>query len=109
MSPDRAIIQADGKDLSFVTVSVVDKDGLVVPAAEHKLSFSIKGPGEIVATDNGDPTNFTSFKSHDRKAFNGLCLVIVRAKQGSEGIINLIASSSDLQEAVADIAVKPSL
>ena len=73
---DRKIINADGDDLSFITVSIADKNGLTVPEANNKVSFTIEGPGEIVATDNGDPANMVSFASKEREAYFGLLLVI---------------------------------
>jgi len=94
--PDRATIHADGKDLSFITVTVADNDGLMVPRAKNALTFTISGPGEIVATDNGDPTSFESFQSPQRKAFNGLALVIVRSKAGDAGKITVKASGDGL-------------
>ncbi|HEX7026265.1 MAG TPA: beta-galactosidase GalB [Gammaproteobacteria bacterium] len=104
--PDHPVIQADGFDLSFVTVSVVDDKGLVVPDADHMLTFTIEGPGEIAATDNGDPTNLVSFASTEREAFNGLCLVIVRAKAGQGGRIKLTASSETLRNGAAYISAR---
>ena len=53
-----------------------------MPRTNNKIDFSIEGPGEIVATDNGDPTNMVSFSSKKREAFNGLCLVVVRSIAG---------------------------
>jgi beta-galactosidase len=99
LSPDRTAIQADGRDLSFVTVSVCDAKGQTVPTAKHTLRFEISGPGEIVATDNGDATDLTVFASPERKAFNGLALVIVRAKPGANGSITLKAVSDGLAPA----------
>jgi beta-galactosidase len=61
LEPDRSKIHADGLDLSFVTVTVTDIAGLMSPRATNQIQFSIEGPGEIVATDNGDPTSFESF------------------------------------------------
>jgi len=94
---DRSEILADGLDLSFVTVRVTDRNGLTCPRANNSIRFSIEGPGEIVATDNGDPTSFESFQSPARKAFNGLCLVIVRSIPGRSGTIRLKAESDSLQ------------
>ena len=102
-SADRATIQADGQDLSFVTVSVTDKEGLMSPRAKNLIEFSIEGPGEIVATDNGDAANLVSFASTQREAFNGLCLVIVRGKIGQPGTIRLKATSSGLESAIISI------
>ena len=96
LEPDRKKISADGKDLSFVTVTVTDKNGVTAPRADHGLHFEIQGPGEIIATDNGDPTSFESFQSHDRKAFNGLCLAIVRGIPGQPGTIRLTAAADGL-------------
>lgn len=95
-SADRSSIRADGADLAFVTVRVTDKNGLTVPRAKNVLKFTIEGPGEIVATDNGDPTNLTPFPSHERAAFNGFCLVIVRGMPGKAGTIKLKAESESL-------------
>jgi beta-galactosidase len=80
---DRSTIGLDGRDLSFVTVRVLDANGTPVPRANNRIRFRIDGPGEIVATDNGDPTSFEPFQSPERAAMNGLCLVIVRAKAGA--------------------------
>ena len=103
MEADRGQIRADGKDLSYVTVAVADKKGQTVPRSKNRIHFSIEGPGEIVATDNGDPTSFELFQSHDRKAFNGLCLVIVRGKAGQPGKIKLTAKADDLELGTASI------
>ncbi len=95
---DRKTILADGKELAFITVKIADTNGLMVPRSNNKIEFSIEGPGEIVATDNGDTANMESFASKEREAFNGLCLVIVRAKPGSTGKIILKANSAGLKE-----------
>ncbi|HEY4206459.1 MAG TPA: beta-galactosidase GalB, partial [Puia sp.] len=78
---DSVYVKADGKDLGFITVRIVDAKGVPVPRADNEISFKIEGPGEIVATDNGDPADLRSFASKERKAFNGMALVIVRAKK----------------------------
>lgn len=95
---DRSQIQADGRDLSFITVKIADRNGFVVPHSNNRIEFSIEGPGEIVATDNGDSYNMESFSSHQRNAFNGLALVIVRAKKGEKGPITVTAKSTGLTE-----------
>jgi beta-galactosidase len=103
-APDRGIIKAEGLDLSFATLRVIDKDGLTVPRAHHFIRFSVQGPGEFVATDNGNPTNLVPFSSHDREAFNGLALAIVRSKTGLPGLIKITAQSAGLKE--AEIVIK---
>ncbi|WP_202915846.1 hypothetical protein [Pontibacter pamirensis] len=78
---------------------VEDASGNTVPQADSPITFVISGPGEIVATDNGDPTSFVPFPSHERETFNGLALVIVRAKAGEAGNIKIIAASPGLKDA----------
>jgi beta-galactosidase len=107
LQADRSTIKADGQDLSFVTVTIMDKAGLSVPRSQNQVRFEINGPGEIVATDNGDATSFESFQSHERNAFNGLCLVIVRAKAGETGKITLRAASEGLAGAEIPITAMP--
>ena len=96
LEPDRKNIAADGKDLSFVTVSVTDKDRQLSPRANNRIHFDIEGPGEIVAVDNGDATSFEPFQSHDRNAFNGRCVVIIRSKARQAGTIKVTAKSEGL-------------
>ena len=72
---------------------------LPAPVAKNLIRFTVDGPGEIVATDNGDPTSLVSFQSPEREAFNGLCLVIVRGKPGAAGKITVRAEAPTLQSA----------
>ena len=103
LEPDRDRIRADGRDLSFVTVIITDEPGVTAPRADNQIQFELEGPGELVATDNGDPTSFESFQSHTRKAFNGLCLAIVRAKAGAAGTIKLRANAIGLKPGTTSI------
>lgn len=85
LTADRNTIAADGRDLAFVTATLLDQDGHPVPNASTPLTFSVSGPAEIVATDNGDPTDHVIFSSSERRAFNGLALVILRGKKNAPG------------------------
>jgi beta-galactosidase len=107
LAADRATIKNDGEDLSFITVRVADPAGLTIPRASNLVKFSIEGPGEIVATDNGDATSFESFQAHEHKAYNGLCLVVVRAKRGETGMFRIKAASDGLAGALVQINAKP--
>jgi beta-galactosidase len=78
----------------------------MVPRSMNPIHFEISGPGEIVATDNGDPTDMTAFPSRDRKAFNGLALAIVRAKRGQNGNIIVAAKSDGLEAARIKVVAK---
>ncbi|KAH7391184.1 glycoside hydrolase family 2 sugar binding protein [Cadophora sp. MPI-SDFR-AT-0126] len=99
IAADRTSIKPDGRDLAFITIRVVDSEGNLVPEATNEVNFSVTGPGEIVATDNGDPTDFTSFESKDRKVFNGLALAIVRVTQVHSRPIIMIASGYGVKSA----------
>jgi beta-galactosidase len=99
LAVDRAEIRADGRDLAFVTVTIADKDGLLVPRTHNPVKFTVSGPGELVAVGNGDAASHEPFIALQRKAFNGLCLAIVRAKSGQAGAIKLTAQADGLRSA----------
>ncbi len=106
ISADRNLITADGTDLSFITVKIADKNGSMVPDANNKISFTIEGPGQIVATDNGDPANLVSFASKERDAYFGMVLVIVRSLKGKTGAIKINAAAQDLKSTTIEIKSK---
>ena len=96
LSPDRKELQANGLDLSFVTVNITDAKGILAPRANNQIDFEIEGPGKIVGVASGDPTNHESFKGKSHRALNGKCLVIVQStKQTGEIIIS--ANSAGLE------------
>jgi beta-galactosidase len=107
LEADRNQIRNDGDDLSFVTVTVVDKQGALVPRSKNPIRFTIEGPGEIIAVDNGDATSHESFQRSEINAFNGLALVIIRAKPNENGAIKLRAESSGLTSATVEVVVAP--
>ncbi|MEC5166239.1 beta-galactosidase [Flavobacterium sp. PL11] len=106
LSVDRNTIAADDVDFAFITVKVVDNEGLTVPRTHPLIEFSIEGAGEIVATDNGDATSFTPFQSHQRNAFNGMALVIVKAKKGQTGKFTVVAKSNGLETGKVIVSAK---
>jgi beta-galactosidase len=92
---DRDILHADGKDLSFITVRITDKNGNLVPYADNLVNFEIAGEAKIAAVDNGFQASHEPFKANYRKAYNGLCLVILQATS-AKGAIKLTARSRGL-------------
>ena len=98
-------IISDGEDVAYVNVSIRDAKGRLVPTSSNEVVFSVEGPGEIVATDNGDETDFADFRSPRRKVFGGLAQVIVRATEGSSGVIRVKAVSPGLGEASCNVNV----
>ncbi len=102
---DRSTITADGKDLSFVTVKIVDSHGTPVPRADNLIHFNIEGEGKIIGVDNGSQTSDESFKVNFRKAFNGLCLAVIQSTEKA-GKITLKAVSDGLGEETIAISSK---
>ncbi|MBN1608187.1 MAG: DUF4982 domain-containing protein, partial [Polyangiaceae bacterium] len=100
--PDRDSIAADGRDLSFVEVDVVDAQGVIVPQANNKIDFAIEGPGTIVGVDNGDATSHESYKGNSRSAFSGKALVIVQSTT-TPGTVTVKASSGSLTAGSVEI------
>ena len=104
--PDRAAIQADGDDLSFITVRIEDKDGTLCPAADHLVRFQVTGVGAIAGVDNGNAATVEPFHADFRKAFSGLALLIVRSRAGQAGRIRITATADDLTRGQTDIAAR---
>ena len=99
LEADRNVIKADGKDLSFITVKILDEEGILVPHANNLIQFDISGQGKIAGVDNGLQTSDEPFKANYRKAFNGLCLVVVQSNEKA-GKITLRATSEGLKESL---------
>ena len=99
LTADRKLIKADGKDLSFVTVRVLDNKGNMVPDADNLIEFSVSGTGTISGTDNGYQADTVSLKSNKRKCWKGMALVIIKSTE-KKGNITLQASSEGLQSAI---------
>ena len=95
LSADRKAIKADGNDLSFITATVVDANGVMVPDADNLIQFAVSGNAAVIATDNGNQTSMESFKSPRHQAFNGLCLAVVQAGQKA-GTVTVTATAKGL-------------
>ena len=105
LTADRNNINAEGTDLSFVTVEVLDEVGNIVPTADNLIQFEVIGPAFIAGVDNGNPVSHESFKAPQRKAFNGKCLVILQ-NSGQSGAIELTATGNGLQSETLKINAK---
>jgi beta-galactosidase len=105
MSADHSVIAPDGKDLVFITVRIEDREKLLVPRSNNQLNFSIEGPGRIVATDNGDATSHVPFQASSKKAFNGMCLVIIAADKGASRTITIKGESIGLKSSSSKINI----
>ena len=105
LTADRKIIAAGKDDLSFITVKVLDKNGNLVPDAANLVQFELTGAGSIAGVDNGNQTSMESFKDNKRKAFNGLCLAVIKSGH-TKGNIGLKATAVGLQPAQVNITAK---
>jgi beta-galactosidase len=105
MTADRTTVQADGQDLSFVTVEALDSEGRFQPNADQELQFAINGPGVIAAVGNGDGRDTDRYQGNGRKLFQGRALVVVRTSK-DVGPILLTASAQGLSNADLTIQAK---
>ena len=104
---DRTTLSANGQDLSYVTVELVDAKGVRNPNAENLVKFAVTGPGDIIAVANANPVSTESYQQPQRKAWQGRCLVIIKARK-EPGTINLAVSSAGLSPAKVVITASTS-
>jgi len=105
LTPDRTETNADGDDISYVKVEIVDQEGRVCPNADNLVKFKIKGEGIIAGVCNGNPISHEYFKVSERKAFHGLALVVIQSTDKT-GAIKLTATSNGLKEYGVSIKTK---
>ena len=105
LKADRSTINADGKDLSFITATIEDKDGITAPRADNEIHFKISGSGFIAGVDNGSEISHESFKGNQHAALNGLALAILQSN-GKKGKITLTATADGLKPATIVIDTK---
>jgi beta-galactosidase len=103
LRPDREHISADGEDVSLIEVRVEDKQGQLIPNADNEVAFQVSGAGKIIGVGNGNPSSHEPDKASKRKAFNGLCMVIVQSTKQA-GQLRLVAESADLESATVVIS-----
>lgn len=95
--PERTDISADGEDVGYVTLRVLDKDGNVCPTAKISVKVEVGGAGVFYAIENGDESDFTWFRDPERRTFNGLLSILVRRKPGETGPITISVQGEDLK------------
>jgi beta-galactosidase len=95
---DRRQLRANAKDLSFLTVRVLDAAGNLVPDAANLVQFTLSGPGFVAGVDNGYQASMESFKAPERKAYNGMCLAIIQTTEKA-GAITVRATAEGLTPA----------
>jgi len=106
LMPDRDKIVANGQDLSFIKVTLLDKDGNVCPNADNEIGFAVKGSAaDLAGVDNGDATNHESFQGPQHKAFHGLALAVLKSHYDTAGTVTLTASSAGLPSVTTTVNV----
>ena len=105
LEADRTTIHADKEDISFVKVSIVDKQGNLCPDANIPLQFEVSGAANFRAACNGDPTSLESFHMPEMKTFNGQLVVLVMSSDRT-GLAKLLVKAKGLKPAQANITVK---
>jgi len=95
LKADRTRIAADGQDLSYITVELIDGHGVRNPTAEKMIRFAVAGPGHIVGVGNANPMSTESYQEPQRKAWQGRCLLIVKSDKRA-GKIMVKASTNGL-------------
>jgi len=117
LTADKNTLDAEGNELAFITVEVVDSEGNLCPRADNEIRFNVEGPARIESTDNGNPISMERFKADDylgqsknahRMAFNGKALLIVRGDKTGTDALNVVitAKAPDLKTAKLDLKVK---
>ncbi|KAF2340356.1 sugar-binding domain-containing protein [Flavobacterium tistrianum] len=104
LKAEKTAIKNDTYDLVYVTVSMLDKDGNLVPNAMDLINFEVTGGGKLVGVDNGYQANLDSFKANSCKLFNGKCVVIIQSNGKSDNI-KLKAMASGLQTSTIEVKV----
>ena len=99
LTPDRTALSADGEDISFIRIDVLDENGTVVPDAAIRLNFSVEGAGKLRGVCSGDPKSHESEQASFVRTFSGSALAIIQTLSGIEGEIRLTVQSDSASTA----------
>jgi beta-galactosidase len=106
LTPDRDKIVANGQDLSFVKVTILDKDGNVCPDADNLIKFGVNGSAaDIAGLDDGDATDLEPFQGKQHKVYHGLGLAVLKSHYDDTGPVTLTASADGLPSASTVVTV----
>ena len=106
LSADRDCYKADGDDLCYITVKVLDKEGNLCPKADNLLRFTCEGAGEFIASDNGDQTDYRVFSEADRNAFSGMAVGIFRSVKNMSGTLRIRVDGEGVESAEISVEIK---
>ena len=103
---DRKELLGDGRDLAYISLSVQDSAGHVVPTDCRKISVAVEGPAELIGCCNGNPIDQTCMQNPKQEFFNGRLLVVVRAKRKGSGTVKITLKPAGLPEKVISLRVR---
>jgi beta-galactosidase len=95
LTADRKTIQANGEDLSFITIEALDSEGRLEQNSDQEVHFTIDGPGTILAVGNGDTASKEAYQGNQRALFHGRALVVIRSSREA-GAIHLQTNAENL-------------
>lgn len=105
LTPDRTVIKADGKDISFINVKLVDKHGNFLPTDTREISFEVKGAGHFKAIANGNPVSLESFQKPKMKLFSGQLTALIQSNEKG-GVITVKATAKGVKSTVIKLQAK---
>ena len=103
LTADRRSVAPIWDDVSYITAKIVDENGVLVPTANDLIVFKVTGPGVVAAVDSGDNSSHEPFQASQRRAYQGLCFAMLKAR-APRGRITITASASGLASASVTIA-----
>ena len=106
LSAEDNILLANAEDMTFVTISMADKDGYPVENAVDRVQVRVEGAARLLGLDNGDSTDLEGYKTTTRRLFNGKLLAIIGATEEA-GTARVTVSSPGMADAVLEIPVLP--
>ena len=106
LKSDKTSIKNDGYDLAYVTVSLQDKDGNLLPTADNLMNFKVSGGAKIVGVDNGYQASLEPFKANYRKLYNGKCIVILKSNKKAENITLEATTAGNISVGTVSIKVE---
>ena len=109
LTPDRDLLEGDGRDSIPVTIAAVDTQGRIVPGSAPMVTFKVEGPGKLLGMGNGDPNCHEPEKGPDHTLFHGLGQAIVCSLPGGSGELVLRATAPGLKEASVKLDVSKSV
>ncbi|SER51013.1 beta-galactosidase [Gracilibacillus ureilyticus] len=108
LTPDKNKLKADGTDLIFLEISMLDHEGNLVENANNRVEVAVKGAGRLIGLDNGDSTDYDSYKGTSRRLFSGKLMAIIAAKKEA-GKIQVEVTSNGMKNKVIELEALESI